>query len=289
MNDLVRALQETPLPTILVIAGIFFLFLSIAGGLAGKINIPPNRQKISSIFGILLLVVGLAIHLIPAQNRQTSTSPPDESIARAKTAVPREKLPETNFKNWPVVGEDAFIAPNDDWWTGEFDDEGSKGSARIVSGKYRWEANFKKSWEQRQLSSYDPASNFYVATDISLKPQPSNFRISGGLIFRNTYNKGYSLYLLSNSYIQLVFRDNDKFKILLDWTYIPKINTDGTNRLAVLADGPSMKIYINEKLYASVKDSSQLNGGVGLIFAGQEEKGVSGVVDFDNFIFRKKP
>lgn len=290
MNDLVQALQATPLPTILVIAGIFFLFLSIAGGLAGKINIPPNRQKQASIFGGILLVCGLAIHLTPINtNRAITGAAPDENTARVQPAKPDESLAETSFKDWPVIGEDAFISSASDWWTGEYADEFLNGTARIVSGYYRWESEFNNRSSRWQLSPYDPSTDFYVAVDIKILPQQENQRISAGLIFRKTYNTGYRVYLISNSFIQVVYVDNGNYKVLLDWTYIPRLNTRNANRLAVLANGPSIKVYINEKLYASIKDSSQLNGGVGVFLAGEEEPSVRGLVDFDNFIYRRKP
>ena len=43
------ALKGTPIPTILAIAGIVFLLLSIAGQLAGRIAVPPKRQRQAAI------------------------------------------------------------------------------------------------------------------------------------------------------------------------------------------------------------------------------------------------
>jgi hypothetical protein len=42
MDTLVTALKETLIPTILVVAGIVFLLLSIAGQLAGRVTVPPG-------------------------------------------------------------------------------------------------------------------------------------------------------------------------------------------------------------------------------------------------------
>jgi hypothetical protein len=65
MENIVAALKDTPIPTILVIAGIVFLLLSIAGQLAGRIAVPPERQRQAAIIGALLVVVGVAIHVVP--------------------------------------------------------------------------------------------------------------------------------------------------------------------------------------------------------------------------------
>jgi hypothetical protein len=42
MDTLVTALKETPIPTILVVAGIVFLLLSITGQLAGRVTVPSG-------------------------------------------------------------------------------------------------------------------------------------------------------------------------------------------------------------------------------------------------------
>jgi hypothetical protein len=43
MEGVIKALKDTPIPTILVIAGIVFLLLAIAGQLAGRIAVAPER------------------------------------------------------------------------------------------------------------------------------------------------------------------------------------------------------------------------------------------------------
>jgi hypothetical protein len=45
MGGFLEALKDTPIPTILVVAGIAFLLLSVAGQLTGRIVVPPERQR----------------------------------------------------------------------------------------------------------------------------------------------------------------------------------------------------------------------------------------------------
>ena len=45
MDDLLGAIKDTPLPTVLVVAGIVFWVLAIAGSIAGKIRVQPGRQR----------------------------------------------------------------------------------------------------------------------------------------------------------------------------------------------------------------------------------------------------
>ena len=67
VKEIVEARQSTPIPTILVVAGIVFLLLSIASQLAGRIVVPPERQRQAAIIGGLLLVVGVALNIAPPQ------------------------------------------------------------------------------------------------------------------------------------------------------------------------------------------------------------------------------
>ena len=65
MESVLAALKDTPIPTLLVVAGIVFLLLSIAGQLAGRITVPPERQRQATIIGCFLVVVGVALHVVP--------------------------------------------------------------------------------------------------------------------------------------------------------------------------------------------------------------------------------
>jgi hypothetical protein len=91
MESILAALKETPIPTILVVAGIVFLLLSIAGQLAGRITVPPERQRQATIIGCLLVVVGVALHVIPPR-----LNPPEPQRTPAPTVpqpAPKEEQP----------------------------------------------------------------------------------------------------------------------------------------------------------------------------------------------------
>lgn len=309
MDELVSTLQKTPLPTILVVGGIIFLLLSISGGFAGKINILPNRQKMAGLIGGALLACGLTIYLIPISTQHTNLndthggndiSEPvsdlhkrNENSQTKKFKKPPNEL-ENDSNKWTLISDETFTVPNQNWRTGKTGDENVKCDISIVSGKYRWECNFlKERYTWSADSPFDPSKNFYAAVDVKTIPSQKNERLLGGISFRKTYNAGYIVCLLSSSrFIQLYYYDTlskDKVKILVDWLYIPGIKINDSNRIAVQAIGSHIKIFINDKLSASIDDDSQLNGGIALFVANADDKESSGVIDFDNFIYRIKP
>jgi hypothetical protein len=63
VKEILEALQNTPIPFILVVAGIGFLLLSIAGQLTGGMAMRPERQRQAMIIGDLLLVVSVALSI----------------------------------------------------------------------------------------------------------------------------------------------------------------------------------------------------------------------------------
>ncbi len=80
MDSIVAVLKDTPIPTILVVSGIVFLFLALAGQVAGKLEVPPERQKWSALAGAVLLSAGLLLYIIPdrpvaSQAGKASTTP----------------------------------------------------------------------------------------------------------------------------------------------------------------------------------------------------------------------
>jgi len=79
--EFITALKDTPLPTILVIGGIFFLFLGIATIKKPiVIDITPPSRKIALVVGILLVAGGVYLMVQPttensAEETATLTSP----------------------------------------------------------------------------------------------------------------------------------------------------------------------------------------------------------------------
>jgi hypothetical protein len=92
MESVVAALKDTPIPTILVIAGITFLLLAIAGQVAGRIAVAPERQRWAALIGGGLLTIGLALHIVPLLQSRL-TDPPVEKVPASGPPTPPAKEP----------------------------------------------------------------------------------------------------------------------------------------------------------------------------------------------------
>jgi hypothetical protein len=89
MDSIISVLKDTPIPTILVVSGIVFLFLALAGQIAGKLEVPPARQKWSALAGAVLLSVGLLLYLTP----ERSQGQKEEGSASPVPAVSTQSIP----------------------------------------------------------------------------------------------------------------------------------------------------------------------------------------------------
>ncbi len=91
--NILKGLAETPVPTILVIAGILFLFIALGGQFGAKIVTDKMKTKAAGILGIILLLIGITIFL--SQDKQAPKVPDgmevEKHIAELETAIERNE------------------------------------------------------------------------------------------------------------------------------------------------------------------------------------------------------
>ncbi len=86
MENIIRSFIEGPLPNVLVVSGVFFLFLSLVGRIGAKNAVDPRRPRyvgVLGVLGVLLLLVGLGLHLlglIPVDPQSPVTRPDKTEI-----------------------------------------------------------------------------------------------------------------------------------------------------------------------------------------------------------------
>ncbi len=92
MAELLGAVQDTPIPNLLVLAGIVFIFLAIAGGLTDKVTVPKERQRLIGGIGAVLLVTGIGLHVLdnqrpPSGDAKATPAPTQLAIVTAPAAA----------------------------------------------------------------------------------------------------------------------------------------------------------------------------------------------------------
>ncbi len=285
MEEIVKTIQGTPIPNLLIISGIVFILLSITGGISGKINITPQKQKAASLFGTVFLIIGLMLIFIPVNGGIDHPKPPSPPVP-----VPQPLNPKP-WESWNKVVDETFSDNAANWPSDSTSTELFSGKPNVIDGKYRFDYTFHKTTGayMSNMAPYMPISNFYFAADFNVVAPRSSAEkgAASGLYFRWTGTKGYVFILSANAKYSLCSLDNGVWKEIIGWTVIPGLNVFKRNRIAVLADGPFITLYINSMKCAAIEDHSNITGNYGLLVEGWSKD--SFVVDFDNVAVYEKP
>jgi hypothetical protein len=83
MDTLIDALTKTPLPTILVVAGILFLFVAVGGQLGARFSSKRLKPLYALLIGLVLLGAGVAMQV--AQVKVNSTEANKDKVATGQT------------------------------------------------------------------------------------------------------------------------------------------------------------------------------------------------------------
>jgi hypothetical protein len=274
--DLIGTLQElqkTSIPNLLVIAGIVFLLLSLVGELGAIVRLPQDRQKPVGIVGIVLLVLGIGLYLIP------SPAPSADSPEELASKLLREA------QNWEPIANTEFAT---DTWPKDFNEEGWAGNATITgSGTYLVTLNYIGEGSDATywiIPILEPASDFYLSVEGKfIEGEDEN---GYGLLFRlnGIGDPGYLFRLFErvNEY-DIQYVDNGLVE-LKHLTLSPAISKGRFNKITVIARGTEFYFYINDTFVEHISDNQRTRGSVGLRMA--VDKGTEHVFEFDNFILR---
>ena len=63
LKDVIKALQDTPIPNLLIAAGLLFLLLGFVNKLGGFIEVSPEQKRLTIPIGLLVLTVGLVFSM----------------------------------------------------------------------------------------------------------------------------------------------------------------------------------------------------------------------------------
>ncbi len=103
MGDLVKAIQSTPIPTMLIVAGLFILVLAFVTKIGGIIEVSPDQKRWAIPTGLFLLAIGLVLNF--------TTIPPTTPLPTSPTTASPTTLPSRT----PQELEQALGAVNIDF------------------------------------------------------------------------------------------------------------------------------------------------------------------------------
>lgn len=255
MTEIITALQGTPLTTFLVVGGIGLIVLALAGGFSGKIEIPPERQRLTGIIGTILLVSGIALYLYNPAGATTEGEQPAPTITVPPTPT---AAPATQ----PAVTTVRFEEDNR-WDTGQFNDT----TLQIERGQYVMEVRGagQHAWS---LGNYTVTDGTFSLEAALLDGDPT---AAYGIIWRADSADDFYMFLVSADGNVRIARCLDKCNELVlfagnDWFPSDAIRqgTDQTNILSVEADGNRFRFFVNGEEIASGTDDSRRSGRIGV-------------------------
>lgn len=104
MSGILETLSVTPLPTILVVAGLLFLVLPFIQKAGGIVEPRQGREGTAMFIGVVLTIAGISLYLVPGPGQGSSgvpepsvevPSPEETSIDMASaSSTPRSQAPQ---------------------------------------------------------------------------------------------------------------------------------------------------------------------------------------------------
>jgi hypothetical protein len=201
----------------------------------------------------------------------TPTDTPTPTLTPTKTKIPTKTpspTPGPYPAEWLSLLSDKFDSNSNGWRTDSATGDYGKIQFTLANGVYS--INLQSTSAEGVLWSSIPDSAGSISdcffsvegTKIS-GPYDTNF----GIIFRSS-EKGYYLFTIEPSTRQyhLGLLKGDKWsEDPIPWVMSSAINTDKPNKLSILVQGTSFKLYINDRKVNEANDSSLSSGWFGLI------------------------
>ena len=92
MGDLVKGIQNTPIPTILIVAGLLIIVLAFVTKIGGIVEVSPEQKRWAIPIGLFVLAIGLVLNSNTVSPPPSSSliSPPSQSSSENKSQTPNK-------------------------------------------------------------------------------------------------------------------------------------------------------------------------------------------------------
>jgi hypothetical protein len=158
------AVQDTPVPNLLIVSGLIFLFLAVVGKVGAKLIVTEQRQRFSAVIGSVLLLSGLALSYFGGPSPQeditakVDKSEGGEKVTKASTdtvALDTVSTSSETANQTDTTHDDDLLAESTEaWLTGDYatalqlfgrlkDAPVDAGSKDLAGRRYAWLAPFQ--------------------------------------------------------------------------------------------------------------------------------------------------
>ncbi len=202
--------------------------------------------------------------------------------ATATAAVQMQLAVIDTARSWPLSIYDSFYENENEWLTGEIDDDYTT-MTTAINGVYKWEAVAKQGFVWRIWPRSDTVSDFYLS--VEAQNTSDNRAAQYGVVFWNNDDGYYYLEIRDGEYFRVLSVYNQEWTTLIDSTYSAALKAGEANQLEVVAQSDDIYILINGELVGQTTGSHASEGQVGLAI-GLSEAGETATILFDNYEFR---
>lgn len=252
--EIIQSLQDASIPKVLVIAGIFFIFLAIAGGITGKVNVPENRQKQSLLAGIVFLISGLLLIIIPTADTGIS----NDMTASTDVGVPVNNDGQSNevdvqsngqVEDWPVRYSKETLNGLA-WPTHDNEDQYGRETFTVSD-----------SWQRAALEAADSSQAFrpqipinpIIEFDITFKAtwlDKSGHKNCVGLTFQEIASTYYLIYFCDTGKVGFSAYNEEQDN---EWNYYNSANlfsgfSKTTNIIRIRCERTRAMLFLNDQL-----------------------------------------
>ncbi len=224
------------------------------------------RPKAVTVYRILTFVMVLSL-IVPGMAAARHLPPEAGHISACPFMAPDcgGPPPAAVPAGWTLAVCDTFDDNANGWLVGPNEDEYVHGLQEIAGGSYNWQMEALQDVISTAWLPDRTFGDLYVAVDMNWVAPPPELA-QHGLMFRHFDPDNYYLFtvaaVLHQYSLQMLYRG--QWETLIDWTEDPAIRSTGTNRLAVLAQGSSITMFVNGQQVAQYADARIAEGKVGV-------------------------
>lgn len=278
MGDIVSALQGTPVPTILVLGGLLFVFLALGGKLSAG-EIPPDRRKYFGIAGSIFILFGVILFVVPQRVSPdgNSATPLDQNID--VTVTPTNSSTETQQTQFDVIvatisalnqTADILYGPISGALTGEDDNSLECDDADVL------------------------VTNAIIKVQFIYPHQSESWTF--GINFRHLgRNQQYRLFINQDGFWEVewdrVNSDGNRIFTTIDGGRISNLirGENASNELSLYVNEATAFFYLNEKFISDIEVSQVISPGDVAVCIEYKDDTVDLVLDYSDFTIWSLP